>query len=307
MPGSQLATTQQAFKDTVRAATVGANITLSGTQTLDGVALAVGDRVLVKDQTTVANNGIYWVQSGAWNRCADAWTQVNLQPKHTVYVSEGTINKCTAWAAAITGTIVPGTTNLFYTRTFPAYDDMWNNPWEASWLGSNLSRALIQTSWTSYTSGTVYLSGGMVLRAGLTYSTVNIFYTTAGTAVTHTWAGLANATTTAQWPTVRTLIAVSPDNTAAPTANAFRTFTFGTAITPNEDTPVWIVTCNVATTTVPGVGSNFAVANAGLLAAIGSQPVFAGSSNTGQTTPIAVNTQLNAPTAVANIIYGYLT
>ena len=53
------------FKDSVRATTT-ANITLSGTQTVDGVALVVGNRVLVKNQSTASQNGIYVVASGAW-------------------------------------------------------------------------------------------------------------------------------------------------------------------------------------------------------------------------------------------------
>lgn len=58
------------WKSAVRVATTG-NITLSGTQTIDTVALSANDRVLVKDQTTGSQNGIYLVQAGAWLRSAD--------------------------------------------------------------------------------------------------------------------------------------------------------------------------------------------------------------------------------------------
>lgn len=51
-------------KASVRAASTG-NITLSGTQTIDTVALSAGERVLVKDQSTPSQNGIYIVASGA--------------------------------------------------------------------------------------------------------------------------------------------------------------------------------------------------------------------------------------------------
>ena len=53
--------------DTVRVATT-ANITLSGTQTIDGVSLSEGDAVLVKDQSTASENGIYAVASGDWTK-----------------------------------------------------------------------------------------------------------------------------------------------------------------------------------------------------------------------------------------------
>lgn len=48
-----------------------ANITLSGTQTIDGVAVVAGNRVLVKDQSTASQNGIYVVAAGAWSRSTD--------------------------------------------------------------------------------------------------------------------------------------------------------------------------------------------------------------------------------------------
>lgn len=60
----------------VRVATTG-NITLSGTQTVDGVALSAGDRVLVQAQTTASQNGVYIVAAGAWLRVSDmsTWSQ----------------------------------------------------------------------------------------------------------------------------------------------------------------------------------------------------------------------------------------
>jgi len=59
------------FHQPVRVATTG-NITLSGTQTIDGVSVVAGDRVLVKDQTDQKTNGIYVVASGSWTRATDA-------------------------------------------------------------------------------------------------------------------------------------------------------------------------------------------------------------------------------------------
>jgi hypothetical protein len=66
------------FKDyfiatAVTVATTG-NITLSGAQTIDGVTLVAGDRVLVKDQSAAnqAQNGIYVAASASWSRAGDA-------------------------------------------------------------------------------------------------------------------------------------------------------------------------------------------------------------------------------------------
>ena len=57
-------------KESVKVATV-ANITLSGTQTIDGVAVSAGQRVLVRAQTDQTTNGVYTCAAGAWSRAAD--------------------------------------------------------------------------------------------------------------------------------------------------------------------------------------------------------------------------------------------
>lgn len=59
-----------AIKAPVRVATT-ANITLSGEQTVNTVALLEGDRCLVKDQTDPKENGIYTVEQSAWQRAGD--------------------------------------------------------------------------------------------------------------------------------------------------------------------------------------------------------------------------------------------
>ena len=77
-------------KASVRAATTG-NITLSGTQTIDGVVLSASDRVLVKDQSTASENGIYIVAAGSWSRSSDADTWDELVSAF-VFVESGTTN-----------------------------------------------------------------------------------------------------------------------------------------------------------------------------------------------------------------------
>jgi len=61
------------WKQPVACATT-ANITLSGLQTIDTYTTLSGDRVIVKNQSTSANNGIYIASSGAWSRSTDADT-----------------------------------------------------------------------------------------------------------------------------------------------------------------------------------------------------------------------------------------
>lgn len=82
-------------KASVRAGTT-ANIVLSGTQTVDGVVLAVGDRVLVKNQTTASQNGIYVVSATAWTRAVDmdVWLEV---PSAFTFIETGTSLGDSSW------------------------------------------------------------------------------------------------------------------------------------------------------------------------------------------------------------------
>lgn len=101
-------------KQSVRAATT-ANITLSATQTIDGIALAVGDRVLVKNQSTPAQNGIYVVASGAWTRSTDADTWNELISAFT-FVEEGTVNADTGWVSTANAGGSLGTTAIAFSQ-----------------------------------------------------------------------------------------------------------------------------------------------------------------------------------------------
>jgi uncharacterized cupin superfamily protein len=79
------------MKKPVVAATTGA-ITLSGEQTIDGVACVEDDRVLVKDQVGPAFNGIYVVSTGAWTRAVDFDGTTDFVKGTLVIVAAGTIN-----------------------------------------------------------------------------------------------------------------------------------------------------------------------------------------------------------------------
>lgn len=103
------------WKDPVRAATT-ANITLSGAQTIDGVSVIAGDRVLVKNQTTASANGIYIANGSAWTRSTDMDTSSEALLA-TVLVSEGTTNGNTGWTMTTDGPITLGTTSLVFTQT----------------------------------------------------------------------------------------------------------------------------------------------------------------------------------------------
>jgi hypothetical protein len=102
------------WKDTVRLATT-ANITLSANQTIDGVLTATGDRVLVKNQTTPALNGIYIADPSLWARATDADIEAELL-NAAVFVSAGTVNADTAWVMSTNAPITVGTTGLTWVQ-----------------------------------------------------------------------------------------------------------------------------------------------------------------------------------------------
>jgi hypothetical protein len=103
------------IKPSVKVATT-ANITLSGTQTIDGIALSAGDRVLVKNQTTGSQNGIYVVQSSSWTRADDANTSAKVTPGMFVFVEQGTTNADSGWVLTTDAPITLDTTSLTFTQ-----------------------------------------------------------------------------------------------------------------------------------------------------------------------------------------------
>lgn len=108
-----------AWKDSVRVATT-TNGTLAtafaNSQTVDGVTLVTGDRILLKNQSAGAENGIYTVAaSGAPVRAIDANTGASLV-QATVYVEAGTTQSDTAWTQTVNGPITLNTTALVFSQ-----------------------------------------------------------------------------------------------------------------------------------------------------------------------------------------------
>ena len=103
-----------AFKAPCRVATT-ANITLSGEQTIDGVAVVAGDRVLVRSQTSGVDNGIYICRASAWERAPD-WDGVDDVVTGTlVFITAGSTLALKLYRVTTTGTITPGTTSVAFT------------------------------------------------------------------------------------------------------------------------------------------------------------------------------------------------
>lgn len=98
------------WKEAARVGTT-ANVALSGTQTIDGVAVVAGNRVLAKNQTTASQNGIYVVAAGAWARATDADSATDIEGM-AVFVEEGTLLADTAWVCTANAPITLDTTPL---------------------------------------------------------------------------------------------------------------------------------------------------------------------------------------------------
>lgn len=91
------------------------NITLSGLQTIDGVTVVAGDRVLVKSQSTSSQNGIYLASASAWSRApdADSWGELISA---ICFVESGNTLAGSAWYCTVQpgGTI--GTTAITWSN-----------------------------------------------------------------------------------------------------------------------------------------------------------------------------------------------
>ncbi|VVQ11650.1 phage tail protein [Pseudomonas fluorescens] len=87
-------------------------INLSNVQTIDDVAVAAGDRVLVTAQAETQNNGVYVVSAEGWTRAADADNSLEVTPGLFIHVEQGTTNGDSLWQLVTDAPITLGTTGL---------------------------------------------------------------------------------------------------------------------------------------------------------------------------------------------------
>lgn len=107
-------------KQSVRVATT-ANIALAGLQTIDAIALAAGDRVLVKNQTVAKDNGVYIAGGGVWVRAADADIDAEVTSAMVVSVEQGATLADSRWQLVTDGVIVLGATGLTFQDVTQGY------------------------------------------------------------------------------------------------------------------------------------------------------------------------------------------
>ncbi len=185
-------------KNSARAATT-ENVTLTGAapNTVDGVTLAIKDRVLVKNQANAAQNGIYYVtvvgtgSNGTWTRSLDADSNIKLTSGTTLSVEEGNFNAGKSFRLTTTPPIILNSTLLTWT--------------DASGGGGGASgnNGQIQFNDTNSFGGALYLyynevTGTMTANAGVasTNTTTGTFIVTGGVGVSGALNVGANVTVT---------------------------------------------------------------------------------------------------------------
>lgn len=122
--------TDSSFKPNVVVATT-ANIALSGTQTIDGVAVVANDRVLVKNQTAPAENGIYLCQASAWTRATDMDNTVDCSAA-IVGVDRGTVGAGLVYMNGWKATNTLGTTAMSWSAMGGGVSLSGTNTWTAT-------------------------------------------------------------------------------------------------------------------------------------------------------------------------------
>ena len=106
------------FKDSVRVASTG-NVTISNPgASIDGVTLSSGDRVLLKNQSTASENGIYVFNgsSSAMTRATDANADAEVTSGMFTFVEEGTVNADSGFVLTTDGSITVGSTSLSFAQ-----------------------------------------------------------------------------------------------------------------------------------------------------------------------------------------------
>ena len=172
-----------------------ADITLSGTQTIDGVALIAGDRCLVKDQTLSQNNGIYLVAAGAWTRAADmdSWLEV---PGAFTFIEQGTAYADTGWVCTSNAGGTLGTTPITWVQfagvgSYTAGTGLTLTGTQFS-LTAPVTAALGGTGYTSYAVGDMLYASASTTLSKLTLGTQGQVMTAGATGPV--WSGISGGT-----------------------------------------------------------------------------------------------------------------
>lgn len=167
----QLAAGLRDPKDAVRAATT-ENITLAtAPATIDGVTLVNGDRVLVKNQTSAAENGIYIFNGTgeAMTRAPDADSSEEVTQGFSTMVVEGTDNQRTGWLLSNQDPITLDTTALTFVQV-PIMDQILFGKENITLDSTDISNGYVDLA-QLVRAGSLNLSfGGVLQEEGIDYT-----------------------------------------------------------------------------------------------------------------------------------------
>jgi hypothetical protein len=171
------------WKNAVRVATI-SNIVLTGLQTIDGVVLIAGSRVLVKNQTSALDNGIYVVSATTWTRSSDADSGYELWGSAVFVENGGAVNGGTQWTNSNSTQPTIGTDNITFSQiagagvytngtylslTGNVFDV--NSTYSSNWNTAYTNRITSATAPLSISSNTVAISQASISANGYLSST----------------------------------------------------------------------------------------------------------------------------------------
>ena len=193
-PTSRLSgyTSHPGYKSAVKVASTGNLILYGSTQTIDGIAAAVDYRVLVKDQASAVDNGIYLVDSSTWARDRDFDGGRDSIPGTIVYVDRGTAYGDTFWTLNSSSTatsVTIGTDTLTWTQVTVALagvsTDLQVNPLPLSIGGTSSTSAANARTALGLAIGSDVQAFDAVLQdvSVLTLSTGDMLYYSSGSSL----------------------------------------------------------------------------------------------------------------------------
>lgn len=160
-------------KESVKAASAGSAVILSGTQVVDNVSLNTGDRVLVKDQADPTTHGIYVVNSGgAWTLATDSIPGASLTPGAFVFVEAGDLNAKTGWVLSAPSPIIQGSTSLMW-QQFSGTGEITTGP-GLKITGNMMSVVPSAANTITITNSNIDLTAIPTIVGGSTYKSVTV-------------------------------------------------------------------------------------------------------------------------------------
>lgn len=238
-------------KHYVKAATT-VQTTLSGPQTIDGISLVAGDRVLVIAQTLPQENGIYVVAAGAWSRATDANTSALISGT-LVSVAQGTANGGLIYVNKFKATDILGTTvmpwyinvnsSVTTLSSLVSIGTITTGTWNASIIAANYGG----TGVANAASSTITLGGALSFLGAFTTA----FTVTGNTTITLPTSGTLYGTATGSISSAQLLNSLS-DETGTGNVVFNTTPTFITSILTSSTT---FALLNTTATTINAFGA----------------------------------------------------